>query len=67
MKLEWKTCFKVGASIFLLYLAIINWEKVADFVAVLFGAAMPLIIGAGIDYIVNYYILSKSIDKILFK
>lgn len=53
MKIEWETCFKVGISVFLLYLCIEYWKVLADFVLVLFGASAPLIIGGVIAYIVN--------------
>lgn len=53
MKIEWKTCFKVGASIFLLYLAIIYWSTAASFAEMLIAAAAPLFVGAVIAYVVN--------------
>lgn len=53
MKIEWKTCFKVGISIFLLYLCIHYWEKVAGVASTVLGAAMPLIVGAVIAYLIN--------------
>ena len=56
MKLRWSTCFKVGVSIFLLYLAVNYWQAVADVVSAMLGAAMPLIIGAFIAYMVNILI-----------
>lgn len=53
MKLEWKTCFKVGLSIFLLYVCIHYLPAAAGVAALLFGAAMPLFTGCIIAYIVN--------------
>lgn len=53
MKIEWKTCFKIGVSIFLLYLCINYWSVVAKVLGTVIGAASPLIIGFGIAYIVN--------------
>ncbi|MBQ6878459.1 MAG: AI-2E family transporter [Oscillospiraceae bacterium] len=53
MKIEWKTCAKIGISIFLLYLAIVYWKTVSGFIGMVFGAAAPLFIGAAIAYIVN--------------
>lgn len=53
MKLEWKTCFKVGLSIFLLYVCIHYWSSAANMIALLFAAAMPLLTGCIIAYIVN--------------
>ena len=53
MKVEWKSCFKVVASAFLLFLSITYWASFTKFVGTLFGAAMPLIIGCVIAYILN--------------
>ena len=64
MKLRWSTCFKVGVSIFLLYLAVNYWQTVADVVSAMLGAAMPLIIGAFIAYMVN--ILMAKYEKWYF-
>ena len=64
MKLRWSTCFKVGVSIFLLYLAVNYWQAVADVVSAMLGAAMPLIIGAFIAYMVN--ILMAKYEKWYF-
>ncbi len=51
--IDWKTCFRVGISLFALYLAITYWDKVSSFVGVAVGAAAPLLIGAVIAYLVN--------------
>lgn len=64
MKLRWSTCFKVGVSIFLLYLAVNYWQAVADVVSAMLGAAMPLTIGAFIAYMVN--ILMAKYEKWYF-
>ena len=53
MKIEWKSCFKIGLSIFLFYLCITYWSSFAGFIATLFSAAMPLLIGCVIAYIIN--------------
>lgn len=53
MKLEWKTCWKVGISIFLLYLCIHYWPSFTSFVGTLIGASAPLLIGCVIAYIIN--------------
>lgn len=53
MKIEWKTCAKIGISLFLLYIAITSWGKISGFIGVIFGAAAPLFIGTGIAYVVN--------------
>ena len=53
MKLHWTDCFKVGVSIFVLYLAVHYWQTAADLVSTLIGAALPLIIGGVVAYLVN--------------
>ena len=53
MKIEWKNCWKVGVSIFLLYLAIHYWTGFTGFLGTLIGAASPLLIGCVIAYVIN--------------
>lgn len=53
MKIQWKTCFKIGFSIFLLYLCIHYLEGMQHFLVKAIGAASPLIIGCAIAYVVN--------------
>lgn len=53
MKAEWKSCFRIGVSAFLLFLCITYWTPFTKFLGTLFGAAMPLIIGCVIAYILN--------------
>ena len=53
MKIEWKTCAKIGISLFALYLAVTYWKNISGFIGIVIGAASPLIIGAGVAYIVN--------------
>lgn len=53
MKMEWKDCLKVGASIFLLYLCIYYWPGFTGLVSMLLGAALPLLIGCIVAYLVN--------------
>lgn len=64
MKLEWKTCFKVGATVFLLYLCFYYWKATTNLVSVFVGAATPLIIGTIIAYLVN--ILMSFYEKHYF-
>lgn len=53
MKIEWKTCFKIGVSIFILYLCI-NYSPIAvNFIKTIFKAAAPLFLGGVIAYPVN--------------
>ena len=53
MKIEWKSCWKVCVSIFLLYICIHYWRGFMGFLGTLIGAAAPLLIGCVIAYIVN--------------
>lgn len=49
----WKNCFKVGLSAFLLFLAVYYWSTVASFLGTVVSAAMPIIIGLAIAYVLN--------------
>ena len=53
MKLDWKTCRRVGLAAFLLYLAIYYWKTVSGLLGLLVGACVPLILGAAIAYVIN--------------
>lgn len=64
MKIEWKTCFKAGFSIFILYLAIKYAGNIANFISLGIGAAAPLFIGCAIAYFVN--ILMKFYERLYF-
>lgn len=64
MKIEWKSCFRIGFSAFLLYLCITYWPAFADFAGTLISAAMPLLIGCVVAYIIN--ILMSLYEKHYF-
>lgn len=64
MKIEWKSCWKVGISLFLLYLGITYWSSAANMMRLLLGAAMPLLIGCVVAYVVN--ILMSCYEKHYF-
>lgn len=53
MKINTKTCIRVGITAFLLYLCIHYWPSVSGFLGAIVGAASPLIIGCVIAYILN--------------
>lgn len=53
MKLEWKTCIRVGVSAFVLFLAIRYWDVAMGFLGVVLGAAFPLLLGGIIAYVMN--------------
>ena len=64
MKIEWKSCFRVGVSAFLLYLCVSYWSPFTGFVGTLIGASMPLLIGCLVAYIIN--ILMSFYEKHYF-
>ena len=51
--LEWKTCLKIGVTAFLIFLAVTYWGPFAKLVGALVGAALPLVVGCAIAYVVN--------------
>lgn len=55
MKINTKTCIRVGITAFLLYLCIHYWPSVSGFLGAIVGAASPLIIGCVIAYILNIH------------
>lgn len=74
MKIEWKTCFKVGITLLLLYICIHFFPSFVSFLSTLIGAASPLIIGCVIAYLVNIILIMyekiyfpKSNNKIIKK
>lgn len=53
MKIEWRSCLKIGVTLFALYLCITYWSAFASFLGAAAGAAMPLILGCVSAYIIN--------------
>lgn len=53
MKIEWKFCFKLAISAFILFLCINYWNNVANALLALLSAVAPLWIGGIIAYIIN--------------
>ncbi len=53
MKPTWKTCLRISGCAFLLYLCIHFLPNFTGFLRTVFGAAMPLLLGAVIAYIIN--------------
>lgn len=53
MNFEWKQLRKIGTSIFLLYLSIYYWDKIAGFISTGINAFIPVITGAVIAYMIN--------------
>ncbi len=64
MKLEWKTCFRVGISLFVLYLGIYYWKSVSGFLGTFVGALSPLLFGLAMAYVLN--ILMSFYEKHYF-
>ena len=70
MKIDWKSCIRLGVTVFVTFLAIHYWSRLTGFVSLLFGAASALIIGCAIAYVLNilmsfyekhYFVKSKSL------
>lgn len=53
MKAQWKKYYKIGAAAFILFLCIYYWGQVTALLGIVFKAAMPVIVGCAIAYIVN--------------
>lgn len=53
MKIEWKTCLRVGVGIFVLYLCIHFLPDISGFIGTVLSAAFPLILGCIIAYLIN--------------
>ena len=64
MEIKWKNCFRVGVSVFLMYLCIYYWSQAVGLVGAVIGAASPLIIGFVVAYVVN--ILMSFYEKRYF-
>lgn len=74
IKIEWKTCLRVGISAFLLFLGIHYWTSTASIIKTFIGAVLPLIVGAVIAYplsiLMNFYgrhIFKKTQNKALLR
>ena len=64
MKIEWKSCLRLGVTVFLTFLAIHYWAKLTGFVGVIFQAAGALVLGCVIAYVLN--ILMSFYEKHYF-
>ena len=53
MKVEWKSCARVGLSVFLLFLAIRYWDGLMSLTGALLASGKALILGAVIAYLLN--------------
>lgn len=52
-RMEWKFWFRAGVSVFLVYLCVTYWHTAVSFAGLMLGAAMPLLIGGVIAFLVN--------------
>lgn len=52
-KLDWKTCFRAGISVFVLFLCIHYWPNISGFIGKCFSAAAPVFTGLVMAYIIN--------------
>lgn len=53
MKVDWKSCVRIGISVFLLYLCITYWPAFVDLLHSLLQAATPLLLGCVLAYAIN--------------
>lgn len=72
--IEWKTCFKIGLSVVIVYLFIHYLENIGNFFAMCVSAATPIFIGLIMAYTLNIlmsfyerHFLPKSKGKIAIK
>lgn len=52
-QIEWRSCLRIVASVFLLYLCITYWPNVSQLIGLILGAALPLLMGCITAYIIN--------------
>lgn len=64
MKIEWKSCVRLGVTVFVTFLAIHYWSKFAGLAQAVWGAASALIIGCIVAYVLN--ILMSFYEKHYF-
>ena len=63
-KLDWKTCFRIGVTVFVLFLAVHYWDSAFYLLSLVIGAAAPLLTGCVIAYLLN--ILMSFYEKHYF-
>lgn len=74
MKVEWKSCFRIGITVALLYVFTQYWGSVSEFIMRILGAATPILAGCIMGYILNIlmsfyerHYFPKSRNKIVSK
>jgi len=65
MKLDTKTCFRAGLTVFIVYLGIRYWALLSDVLDSVISAASPLLAGAAAAYVIN--ILMSMYERNIFK
>lgn len=53
MEIKWKNCRRIAITFFIVWLAIHYWDKVINGLGLFLGAAVPLLLGCAIAYVVN--------------
>lgn len=53
MELKWKSCLRAGITVMVVFLLIHYWTAFAGILQVAFSAAVPLLLGCAIAYVVN--------------
>ena len=53
MKVDWASCARVGISGFVLYLCVAYWSSAVSLLNALLNAAMPLLLGCVLAYLIN--------------
>lgn len=64
MKLEWKTCLKIGVTAAVLFLFFTYWKQIVAVAGLALSAAKPLLLGCVIAYVVN--ILMSFYERFYF-
>ncbi len=53
MKITWSNCFRVGLSVFVLYLCIFYWQSISGLLGMLVSGLTPVVVGFAIAYVLN--------------
>lgn len=53
MRIEWKTCLKVGITVILLFIFIRYWDVCMGVTGTAWAAAFPLFLGCALAYVLN--------------
>ena len=65
MNITWKSCFRLCASLFILFCCIFYWQNVSSFISVIISAVTPILSGLAIAYVLN--ILMSFYERHYFK